>query len=90
MIILIAKQEQVDPDLAVKVAQCESLLMPDAKSWVPNRGWDRGLYQWNEYYHPEISDKCAYDPECATRQFCRAVRQGNLWWWNPSKHCWSK
>lgn len=90
LISLIANQEKVDPDVAVAVAHCESSLMPGAKSTTGGYGLDRGLYQWNEYFHPEISDRCAYDPECATRAFCRAVRSGHLAWWTPSRACWSK
>jgi len=84
----IAKEEGVDPDLAVKVAECESGLNPSAIRKNPNGTWDRGLYQWNDYYHPEISDECAYDIDCATRAFCKAVKKGHLNWWSSSKHCW--
>ena len=90
MIRLIAQQEGVDPDLAVRVAQCESRLNPDAIRWNPGYGYDRGLYQWNEYWHPEVSIKQAFDPESATRLFCRAVKSGHLDWWNASRHCWNK
>ena len=90
MIKLIAQQENVDSDLAVRVCSCESSYNPDAKNWNEGYGFDRGLYQWNEYYHPEISDKCAYDPECATRKFCQAVKANHLSWWNASRACWQK
>ena len=90
MIRLIAEQEGVDPILALHVAICESNLNTIAKRWNAGYGYDRGLYQWNEYFHPEISDKQAYDPETATRLFCHAVLSGHLSWWNASRKCWQK
>ena len=88
MIEIIAEEEKIDKDLAVRVALCESNFDVNAKHWNASAGFDRGLYQWNEKYHPEISDETAYDPELATRAFCRAVKEGHLSWWNASKSCW--
>jgi hypothetical protein len=90
MIRRIAAEEGVDPDLAVRVALCESGLDPKAKHLNPDGTIDRGLYQWNDYWHPEVSDADAYDPEKATRLFCKAVREGHLNWWNSSRSCWEK
>ena len=90
IIRLNAMKYGVDPELAVRVAKCESNLNPKAKRNVPPYGVDRGLYQWNSFFHPEISDSCAYDPICASEMFCKAVKEGHLNWWYASKHCWSK
>jgi len=90
LIRIIAKQEGVDPDLAVRVAKCESNLNPDAVRQNFNGSIDRGLYQWNDYWHPEITDEIAFDPEKATRAFCRAVKSGHLNWWYASENCWRK
>ena len=84
----IAKEEGVDPDLAVKVAECESGFNLTAQGLNRTGSVDRGLYQWNDYWHPEISDICAFNMECSTRAFCRAVKDGHLSWWNASKSCW--
>jgi len=89
LIEVIAKQEGTDPDLAVRVALCESNFDPDARNWNLGYGYDRGLFQWNEKFHPEVSDAQAYDPEIATRLFCRAVLRGHLNWWKSSQSCWS-
>lgn len=86
----IAKEEGVDPELAYKVAKCESSLNLDARGINKTGSVDRGVFQWNDKYHPEISDDCAYDVECATRAFCKAVSEGHLSWWNASKTCWEK
>lgn len=84
----IAKEEGVDADLAVRVSKCESGLNPSAKNTNPKGSIDRGVFQWNNKYHPEITDHCAYGVECATRAFCCALKDGNLSWWNASKKCW--
>jgi hypothetical protein len=88
MIRRIAAEEGVDPDLAVRVALCESGLDPKAKNVNKDGTTDRGLYQWNDFWHPQVSDEEAYDPEKATRLFCRAVKKGHLSWWNSSRKCW--
>jgi len=88
MIRRIANEEKVDEDLAVRVALCESNLDPKARRINRNGTIDRGLYQWNDFWHPEVSDEEAYDPEKATRLFCKAVREGHLNWWNASRSCW--
>lgn len=84
----IAKQEGVDPSLAVRVARCESGLNPAAINKNPSGSIDRGLFQWNDKYHPEITDVCAFDVECSTSAFCKAFKKGNLYWWNATKKCW--
>jgi hypothetical protein len=88
MIRRIAVEEGVDPYLAVRVALCESGLDPKAKNINEDGSIDRGLYQWNDYWHPEVSYIDAYDPEKATRLFCKAVKEGHLSWWNSSRQCW--
>lgn len=85
----VAQEEGVDPNLAVRVAKCESGLDPTAKNKNKGGSEDRGLFQWNNYYHKGISNECAYDPECATRKFCKAVKNGHLDWWSATKKCWN-
>jgi hypothetical protein len=86
----IAKEELVDPDLAIKVAECESKLDSKAIHINKDGSMDRGLYQINSKYHPEVSDEQAFNPEYATRFFCKAFKEGHLSWWNATKECWSK
>lgn len=85
----VAGQEGVDPDLVVRVARCESGLNPAAENKNANGSIDRGLFQWNSKYHPEITDVCAYDIECSTSAFCKAFKNGNLSWWGATKKCWN-
>jgi len=85
-----SKKYQVNFDLAIRVAKCESGLDPFAIGLCPNNSIDRGLYQWNDQHHPGISDLDAFDYKKATELFCKAVKEGNLYWWRPSEHCWRK
>ena len=84
----IAKQKGVDEDLAVRVAKAESGLSPTAINTNTDGSKDRGLYQINDKYHPEVTDEQAYDIVLSTRFFCDAVLAGNLSWWNASKKNW--
>lgn len=84
----IAVEEGVDPELAVRVAKCESSLTPTAKNTNADGSIDRGLFQINSKWHPEISDADCSDIILSTQFFCRAVKGGNLSWWDASKKCW--
>lgn len=37
---------------------------------------DRGLFQINNKWHPEVSDTCAYDPVCSSAAAFRISQQG--------------
>lgn len=89
-IIRICKAEKVDPDLATRVANCESGLNPTAVNVNADGSTDRGLFQINNKYHPEVSDADAYNAEKSTQFFCMAFKAGNLNWWSASKNCWDK
>lgn len=86
----IAIEEGVDPDLAVRVAKCESNLNWKAINVNQSGSKDRGLFQINDQYHPEVTDEEALNPITATQFFCKAFKEGNLSWWNASKKCWEK
>ena len=77
-------------DLLCDIARCESGFNPNAKLINSPKSIDRGLYQWNSYYHPEITDAIAYDPEQNTRIACKAVlaRKATVYW-SASKFCWN-
>lgn len=55
----------------------ESRWDPDAK----NSGGDRGLVQINKWYHPEVSDSEAYDPEWALIFAAKAIDKGRETQW---------
>jgi len=84
----IAKCAGVDPDIAVKVARCESGLNPQITNVNTDGSIDRGLYQINNKFHPEVTDAQAFDVTFSCNFFCTAFKNGNLSWWNASKTCW--
>jgi hypothetical protein len=87
----VAKEEGVDPDLAVRVAKCENpSLDPKAKHINEDGSIDRGLFQINNKWHKEVTDEQAFDPIFSTRFFCKAFKGGHLDWWNATRHCWEK
>jgi len=85
-----ARKQGVPEDLAVKVAECESSLNPAAINTNKDGSRDRGLYQINEKWHPEVSDQQAFDIVLSTRFFCESYKNNHLDWWNATKSCWSK
>jgi len=85
----IARNEGIDPSLALRVAKCEnSKLDPKAINTNSDGSRDRGIFQINEKWHPEISDEDAFDPATSTKFFCRRVKEGFLSDWDASKKCW--
>ncbi len=75
-------------DLACDIASCESQFVIDVRGRVDPR--DRGLFQWNSKYHPEITDAIAFDPEKNARLGCQAVKQGKAHsYWSASEFCWN-
>lgn len=61
---------------AVAIATAESGLRDDARHVNPGGTVDRGIVQFNSYYHREVSDACAYDAQCAFDQFYRVSSHG--------------
>lgn len=86
----VALEYGVDVDKAVRVAMCESSLNEKARNECAPQSIDRGLYQINSYWHPEVTDAQAYDPEFSARFYCKAVKEGHLGWWAASQKCWDK
>lgn len=88
IILMIAAEETVDPELALRVAKCESNLDPKAVNINTDGSRDRGLFQINSKWHPGVSDEQAFDPIFSTRFFYKAFKAGHLDWWNATKSCW--
>ena len=85
-----AKKYGISEKLALAVAQAESNFDPFAINFNDTDSIDRGLYQWNDKWHPEVTDEMAFNYKISTELFCKAVREGNLYWWNSLRHIWSK
>lgn len=72
----------VDVEFLLDLAFCESSLNPKATQAYPNSNMkDRGLFQINNYYHPDVSDQCAYDVECSTIWTIEKIRDGKAYLW---------
>lgn len=58
-------------------------LIESESEWNPDavNGNDRGLVQINSVYHPEVSDKQAFDPEFAINFAAKAIRDGTESQW---------
>jgi len=83
----------VEPELGIAVATCESGLNQHSTLYNPSsKSTDRGIFQWNNVYHNEISDADAFDPIKATEWFCKYITENpkNLHgFWSASEHCWA-
>lgn len=65
---------------AAAVAKAESGGRPDAQNSTgnyPETSRDRGVLQFNSFWHPEVSDECAFDPACAFREAYRVSNGGS-------------
>ena len=71
-------------DEAIKgmaVVDCESSWDKNAEQYKRNTvGVDRGLWQINSHFHPEVTGACSYDVYCSTRAAIKIYRAwGNSW-----------
>lgn len=75
------------PDLMVKVAQCESGLIPTAKG--PTH--DGGIFQIHVPSHKDnLVGVDIFDPADNIAFARKLYDQGGLQPWSASKHCWNK
>ena len=77
--------------LAVAVARAESSFRSQITNTVGNaHGTDRGLWQINSYWHPEVTAACALSASCNARAMARISKRSTKWseWWtyNNRKH----
>jgi len=50
-------------------------------------GIDRGIFQISSYYHPSVSDECAYDFKCNTAYAHKLFKaRGNFSAWTCGRH----
>jgi hypothetical protein len=71
--------------VAVAVGLAESSCRPDARlangptAGCPNGSVDRGLWQINSCYHPQVTNACAFDARCNARETYRISSGGTSW-----------
>ena len=83
-ITIIAKEESFDDaDYLLDLAWCESRHKPDVLQYTLNSpvSADRGLFQINDYWHREVTTKCALNIDCATRWTINQLKKGKHHEW---------
>lgn len=95
MIEVIAKKNNVNPELAVAISRCESELRQFNKDGSLLRGRqnpdDVGLFQINEYYHLSDSKKLGFDvhtPKGNIDYAMYIIKRDGIRHWTYSKPCW--
>ena len=80
-VMTLIKESGLNMYEAYAIIQCESSWDPDAHgvNWNNKAGVDRGLFQISSLYHPEVSNACAYDPICNTKEAIRIHNEWNGW-----------
>ncbi len=86
-IIRIAKEENYsDVGYLLALADCESSFNPAVSNVhgnYPAKSKDRGLFMFNSHWHPDVSNTCAYNADCATRMAIKKIKGGTSWSCNP-------
>lgn len=80
------KEAGLDVELASKIIQHESWWQPDNSHRNKDGTLDRGLWMISDYWHPEVSDDCAYDYYCSTIQAIRIWQKRGPQEWIAYKH----
>jgi hypothetical protein len=70
-----------DVNLLLKLSFCESSNNVKAIHINKDGSKDRGAFQWNSKYQPQVSDECAYNLECSTKEVILKIRNGGLSAW---------
>ncbi len=65
----------------LRLADCESKFKKDAYN-PTNNSHDRGIFQISRKWHPEVSDECAYDIQCATEWTIKMINNGHQNQWS--------
>lgn len=74
----ICDENEISWKEAVMTAGCESGFNIYFVGVNRNGTYDRGLFALNSEYYKHIDDECAFNPECATRVYAEAVKNGKM------------
>lgn len=85
-VLMMVREAGLDADLANRIIQHESWWDPDNSHLNKDGSLDRGLWMINNVYHPEVSDDCAYDWFCSTREAIRIAKSRGWGEWIAYKH----
>jgi hypothetical protein len=81
-IILLAQEAGVpDSELVTcaAIAAAASSRRPEALGVNTDGSLDMGLWQINDKAHPDVSEACAFDPQCAAGAMYRISTRGTNW-----------
>ena len=70
----------IDVEYASKLIQCESSWNPKAIHYNKD-SVDRGLWQINSAFHPEVSKECSLDSTCSTIEAVRIIKSKGFKEW---------
>lgn len=65
--------------VAIAVAMAESGCTPGATNVTTSGSVDRGLWQINSRYHPDVSDRCSFQIQCNANAGWRISGHGTRW-----------
>jgi len=79
-------QGYADVELAIDIADCESVLNPKAtnnQGNTPSYSTDLGLWQYNDYWQRKnITKECMLDVACSTKQAIKDLKAGKAHQWS--------
>ena len=81
IIARVAKEQGLNPTITLMIADMGSKLNRYAIHINKDGTYDRGVFMYNSYHYRHIPDECAFDPECATKEFATEVKKGRLKNW---------
>ena len=84
-VLLEVYKASLDPIKAITVIDCESKWNLDAVSVNKNGSIDRGLWQINNKFHPEVSNLCSFSLECSTQAAIKIIKKSGWGQWVCSK-----
>jgi hypothetical protein len=79
-----AMEYGVNPKLALWIVKHESQFNPSAKG---DGEASRGLWQISRIYHPEVSDKVAFNIASSTEWSLERIRSGKVNEWSTYRYC---
>jgi len=77
--VLVLRRHFADPVVAVAVEWAEAGGNTDVRHVNPDGSIDRGLWQFNSRFHPEVSDAQAFDANASTDAAYRISFGGTVW-----------
>lgn len=81
------KASRIATEYGISTTTFSNLIYSESR-WDPNarneKTQDRGILQINRVWHPEVSDECALDPDCALPWGAQRIKDGYIHEWVPA------